>query len=161
MSGRAKLTPEVALQQLRAMRVELADEISAKTPEERRDLRNRTKSSEELILKSVTAIDKSEVIATAVRKDKEAMLQLLALDGRWFGLEIELRAFLNEVSSARLARRRQLDLIATQAFALLKQLIRAPGNENLIPIFEDMRQIRREERRKKRVAKPETEPEGS
>ena len=150
MSKRAKLTPDTAVAQLRVMRTELADEISAKTPKERRDLRNRTKSSDELILKSVTAIDKSETIAAAVRKDKEAMLQLLAIDGRWLNLEIELRAFLNEVSSARLARRRQLDLIATQTFALAKQLIRAPGNEELIPVFQEMQQIRREERRKKR-----------
>jgi hypothetical protein len=93
-----------------------------------------------------------------VRKDKEAMLQLLAVDGRWFELESELRAFLNEVSSARLARHRELDVIATQTFALVKQLIRAPGNEDLVPIYEDMRHVRREERRKKRVAKPQAEP---
>ena len=149
-----KLTPEAAVAQLSAMREELADEIGAMTSKERRDLRNRTKSSRELILKAVTAIDMSETISTAVRKDKEQVLQLLAIDGRWRQLESELSAFLNEVSSARLARQRELDLIATRTFGLVKQLVRAPGNENLVPIYEDMRNIRREERRKKRVAKP-------
>lgn len=149
-----KLTPDAAVAQLSAMREQLADEIGAMTSKQRRDLRNRTKSSEELILKSVTAIGMSETISMAVRKDKEQMLQLLAIDGKWRELESALNAFLNEVSSARLARHRELDLIATQTFALVKQLIRAPGNENLIQIYEDMRNIRREERRKKRVAKP-------
>jgi hypothetical protein len=50
MSRRKKLTPGDAVAQLRAMREELADEIGAMTPKERRDLRNRTKSSSELIL---------------------------------------------------------------------------------------------------------------
>ncbi|HEX3108544.1 MAG TPA: hypothetical protein VHU41_05585, partial [Thermoanaerobaculia bacterium] len=59
--------------------------------------------------------------------------------------------------SARLARHRELDLIATQTFALVKQLIRIPGNENLIPVYQDMRNIRREERRKKRDTKPPEE----
>ncbi len=149
-----KLTPDAAVAQLSAMRQDLADEIGAMTSKQRRDLRNRTKSSEELILKSVTAIGMSETISMAVRKDKEQMLQLLAIDGKWRELESALNAFLNEVSSARLARHRELDLIATQTFALVKQLIRAPGNENLVQIYEDMRNIRREERRKKRVAKP-------
>lgn len=152
-----KLTPDDAITQLRGMREQLADEIGAMTAKERRVLRNRTKSSRELILKAVTAIDLSDLIRTAVKKDKEAVLQLLEIDGRWFNLERELAALLNEVSSARLARHRDLDLIATQTFALAKQLIRVPGNENLIPVYEDMRNIRREERRKKRVAKPASE----
>ena len=144
------LTPDAALAQVRAIREELADEIGAMTAKERRVLRNRTKSSDELIQKSVTAIGLSEMISKAVRKDTEQMFQLLAIDGKWRQLESELAAFLNEVSSARLARHRELDLIATQTFALVKQLIRVPGNENLIQVYEDMRNIRREERRKKR-----------
>src|ERR1051326_7584802 len=129
-----KLTPKAAFEQLRAMRIALADEISAMTPKQRRDLRNRTKSSQELILHSVTAIDQSETVAKAVRNDKEGVLQMLAVDSLWATLEDELRVFLNEVSSARLAPRRQLDLIATQTFAVVKQLIRAPGNEALVSI---------------------------
>jgi len=152
-----KLTPDDAVAQLRAMREQLADEIGAMTPKERRALRNRTKSSDELIQKSVTAIGMSETISNAVRKDSEQMFQLLAIDREWRQLESELSAFLNEVSSARLARHRALDLIATQTFGLVKQLIRVPGHENLIPVYEDMRNIRREERRKKRVAKPPKE----
>lgn len=152
------LTPDDLAAQLRTMREELADEIRAMTPKERRDLRNRTKSSRELVLKAITAIDQSEIVRTAVKKDKEAVHQLLAIDARWFQLERELAAFLNEVSSARLARHRELDVLATQTFALVKQLIRGPGNEHLIPIYEDMRHIRREERRKKgRKTSPDAE----
>ena len=154
-----KLTPEVVVAQLRAMREELAGEIAAMSPKERRNLRNRSKSSPELILQSVAAIDTSPTIAAAVRKDKDAVLQMLAIDRLWASLEIELRAFLNEVSSARLARRRQLDVLATQTFGMVKQLVRAPGNENLMSIYEDMRLTRREERRKKRRTPKNQNPE--
>jgi hypothetical protein len=153
-----KLSPDVVAAQIRAMREELADEISAMTAKERRDLRNRSKSSPDLIRQAISAIGKSDMIASAVKKDSEAMHQMLSADRQWASLQGELRAFLNEVSSARLARRRQLDVIATQTFALAKQLIRAPGNEDLIPIYEDMRHTRHEERRKKRRTPKATEP---
>lgn len=153
------LTPDDAAAQLRAMREELAEQIRAMTPKERRVLRNRTKSSRDLILQAVTAIDTSAAVSTAVKKDKESVLQLLAMDGRWFQLERELAAFLNEVSSARLARHRELDVLATQTFGLVKQLIRVPGNEDLIPIYHDMRLTRREDRRKKRRTPAGTEGE--
>jgi hypothetical protein len=70
-------------------------------------------------------------------------------DKRWGQLEQELRAFLNEVSSAGVARRHKLDLIATQTYAVAKQLIRSPENADLVPVFEEMQAIRNHDRRKK------------
>lgn len=118
--------------------------------EQRRDLRNRTKSSPELISTSVSAIGMSGTIAAAVGKSSQEVQDLMAAGARWSLLEGELRKFLNEVSSAGLARRHQLDLIATQTFAVTKQLIRSPENQDLIPIFEEMQAIRKTDRRKKR-----------
>lgn len=152
------ITPDQIVDQIHALRDELADEIRGMSAQQRRDLRNRTKSSPELISASVAAINMSESIAAAVGKSSKQVQGLLIADTQWGRLEGELRAFLNEVSSAGLARRHQLDVIATQTFAVTKQLIRSPENQDLIPIFEEMQEIRKKDRRKKRVAKPESEP---
>jgi hypothetical protein len=79
-------------------------------------------------------------------------------NSRWGLLEGQLRTFLNEVTSARLARSQQLDQIARQTFGLMKQLVLSPGNELLIPQFEEMQQLRKIERRKKR-RRTATDPE--
>src|SRR5205085_1579433 len=152
-----KRTPEEVVEALRALRSDLAEEIRAMSAEQRRDLRNRTKSSPELISSSVSAITMSDTIAAAVGKSGQQVQGIMAADSRWSLLEGELRKFLNEVSSAGLARRHQLDLIATQTFAVTKQLIRSPDNQELIPIFEEMQAIRKSQRRKKR--RTTTDPE--
>jgi hypothetical protein len=152
-----KRTPEEVMDVIRALRSDLADEIRGMSADQRRDLRNRTKSSPELISSSVYAISMSDTIAAAVGKSSEQVQGIKAADTRWSLLEGELRKFLNEVSSAGLARRHQLDLIATQTFAVTKQLIRSPDNQHLIPIFEEMQAIRKGDRRKKRRAT--TDPE--
>lgn len=154
-------TPEQVVEALRALRADLADEVRAMSAQQRRDLRNRTKSSPELISSSVSAIGMSDTIAAAVGKNSQQVQDLMKADKRWRLLEGELRKFLNEVSSAGLARRHQLDVIATQTFAVTKQLIRSPENQDLIPIFEEMQAIRKQARRTKRKKseEPPAEPE--
>src|SRR5206468_1813365 len=147
-----KRTPEEVIDQLRALRADLAEEIRAMSAEQRRDLRNRTKSSRELISASASAIGMSDGIAAAVGKTREQVQDLMIADKRWSLLEGELRLFLNEVSSAGLARRHQLDLLATQTFAVTKQLVRSSEHQDLVPIFEEMETIRKNDRRKKRRA---------
>jgi hypothetical protein len=149
-----KRTPNEIAAQIEALRAELADEIRATSAEQRRDLRNRTKSSEELIAKSVSAISQSSTIAALVGKNNDQVKDLILWGSRWATLEMELRTFLNEVLSTKLAHRHTVDLIATQTYAALKQLVRSPENAHLIPIFEEMQAIRKNDRRKKRGAAP-------
>jgi hypothetical protein len=80
-------------------------------------------------------------------------------NSRWALLEGELRTFLNQVTSARLARSQQLDQIARQTFGMLKQLVLSPGNEFLLSQFQEMQQLRKLERRKKRRATGDAEGE--
>src|SRR5436853_457548 len=119
-----KRTPQQIAAEIQALRAELADEIRATSAEQRRDLRNRTKSSRELIATSVSAIDQSSRIAPLVGKNRQQLTDLMMSDSRWADLESEIRSFLNEVTSTRLAHRHTLDLIATQTYAVTKQLIR-------------------------------------
>lgn len=152
-------TPEEVIEQLRALRDDIADEIHSMTAQQRRDLRNRTRSSYELILSSAGAIGMSDTIATAVGKSSAEVQELIMAEKRWRQLEGELLSFWNAVSSAGLARRLQLDQIATQTFAVTKSLIRNPQHENLVSIFEEMQAIRKNERRKKRRKTEEPAPE--
>jgi hypothetical protein len=154
-----KRSPQEIANEITAMRAELADEIRAMSAQERRDLRNRTKSSRELIARSVGAIDQSATIAALVGKTKQEVLDLMMANSRWGVLEAELRTFLNEVTSAKLARSYQLDVIATQTFAAAKQLVRSPDNAHLIPAFEEMQAIRQHDRRKKRRTPADAEGE--
>lgn len=145
-----KMTPSDAAEQIRAIRAALEEEITAMSPQQRRDLRNRTKTSPALIQSSLAAIGMSDKIAGGVGKSAEQYKDLMLANSRWGLLEEALRTFLNEVTSARLARNQQLDRIARQTFGMMKQLILSPGNEHLIPQFEEMQQLRKLERRKKR-----------
>ena len=154
-----KMTPDDAAEQIEAIRVALKDEIVAMNPRQRRDLRNRTKTSPALIQSSLVAIGMSENIAQGVGKNAEQFGDLMLENSRWALLEGELRTFLNQVTSARLARSQQLDQIARQTFGLMKQLVLSPGNEFLISQFEAMQQLRKLERRKKRRATGDAEGE--
>src|SRR6476469_3260340 len=130
-----KMTPDEAAEQVAAIRAALKEELTAMSARQRRDLRNRTKTSPELIQSSHAAISMSEKIAVAVGKSAEQFQDLMLANSRWGVLEGEVRTFLNEVTSARLARSQQLDRIARQTFGFLKQLILSPGNEELMPQF--------------------------
>jgi hypothetical protein len=152
------MTPDEAAEQIDAIRVALKEEIMAMSAGQRRDLRNRTKTSPELIQSSLAAIGMSDKISAGVGKNAEQFKDLMLANSRWGLLEGQLRTFLNEVTSARLARSQQLDQIARQTFGLMKQLVLSPGNELLIPQFEEMQQLRKIERRKKR-RRTATDPE--
>jgi hypothetical protein len=154
-----KMTPDEAARQVAAIRDALKPEITAMSPSQRRDLRNRTKTSPEVIQCSLGAIGQSEKIAAGVGKNADQFKDLMLANSRWGVLEAEVRGLLNEVTSARLARSQQLDQIARQTFGFLKQLVRSPENAALIPQFEEMQQLRKIERRKKRRATGAAEDE--
>ena len=121
------------------------------TPAQRRDLRDRTKHSPETISSAVSAIGMSDRVSGAIGLSSAEVQDLVGLAQRWTAVEGDLRELLNGVSSANLARRHRLSMIADQAFAVTKQLIRAPENAELLSIYEEMNRLRKLERRKKRV----------
>lgn len=151
------MKPDEAAKQIHAIRAALEEELTAMSAQQRRDLRNRTKTSPELIQSTHAAIGMSDKIAAGVGKNSDEYKNLMLANSRWGLLEDALRTFLNEVTSARLARNQQLDRIARQTFGMMKQLILSPGNQHLLPLFEEMQQQRKLERRKKRRATGSTE----
>jgi hypothetical protein len=144
----ATLTPEDLITQLRALR-EAFEELKPLTFEQRRDLRNRTRTSPELLHTSISAIGVSDKVSSALGRSADEVRDMVTADRRWNAVEGEARAFLNEVSSANLTRRYELSLIATQTFSITEQLVRDPKNDQLVPVMEEMRRLRKLERRKK------------
>jgi len=157
VATKPKVAPETVVQKLRAIRAEIEEEVLDLSNEQRRDLRNRTKTSPESIIASINAIGMSDKIADAVGRPASEVRGILDASNRWFAVEGELRAFLNAVSSANLMRRYQLALIATQTFAITKQLVRDRANQHLVPQFTEMTRLRKLERLKRAAAKKDEE----
>lgn len=159
--SKQKPTPEEVVQQLRAVRSQIEDEVTPMTPAQRRDLRDRTKHSRETISAATSAIGMSDKISGAIGLSKKEVQDLIMLSQRWTAVEDDLRALLNGISSANLKRRYQLAMIADHAFAVTKQLVRWPENGHLYSIYEEMKRLRKLERQQKRrkSGEPASEPE--
>lgn len=162
MAAKQKATPEDVVEQLRAIRSEL-DEIKPLSFAERRNLRNKIKTSEDALQASVSIIGASDKVAHAIGRSAEDVLEIVSDRRRWSFVESELRTLLNGVSSANLVRRYQLELIAGNAYAIAARLARDPANAVLIPFVEEMQRLRKLERRRKPASRTEpeaqTEPE--
>ncbi|HEV7488281.1 MAG TPA: hypothetical protein VGQ65_21610 [Thermoanaerobaculia bacterium] len=152
MAPTQKRTPEDVVEQLRAILSEL-DEITPLSFAERRDLRNKLKTSEETVQASVSIIAASDKVANAIGWSSEDVLEIFSDRRRWSFVESELRTLLNGVSSANLRRRHQLEMIAGDAYAIAARLARDPANADLIPFVEEMQRLRKLERRRKRSSR--------
>ena len=146
----AKLTPEEVVQQVRAMRAQISEEVTPMSPDRRRDLRDRTKRTRPTVEAAVSALGMSEKVSVAIGRSASDVKGLIQAADRWGVVESDLASLLNGISSANLARRFQLGLIADQVFAVTKQLIRSPENADLLPIFNEMKRLRNLERPPKR-----------
>jgi len=157
MAPTQKRTPEDVVEQLRAILAEL-DEITPLSFAERRDLRNKLKTSEETVQASVSIISASDKVANAIGWSSDDVLQIFSDRQRWAFVEGELRTLLNGVTSANLRRRHQLETIAGDTYAIAA---RDPANADLIPLVEEMQRLRKLERRRKRSNRkePEAQPE--
>jgi len=153
--SKPKRTPAEVIQQLRDFRAQIEDDLDPMTPDQRRDLRDRTKHSRETVISAVSAIGMSDNVKGAIGMSSADVQELIILTDRWADVELALKALLNGVSSANLKRRYQLAAIADHAFAVTKQLVRWPENSHLIPIYEEMQRLRKLERQKKRHRKTE------
>lgn len=156
MAAKQKSTPEDVVERLREIQAEI-DEIKSLSFAERRDLRNKIKTSDAALQASVSIIGASDNVAHAIGRSIEDVLQIFSDRRRWYAVESELRTLLNGVSSTNLVRRYQLELIAGHAYTIAARLARDPANAALIPLVEEVQRLRKLERRKKPASR--TEPE--
>ncbi len=156
MAAKQKSTPEDVVERLREIQAEI-DEIKSLSFAERRDLRNKIKTSDAALQASVSIIGASDNVAHAIGRSVEDVLEIFSDRRRWYAVESELRTLLNGVSSTNLVRRYQLELIAGHAYTIAARLARDPANAILIPLVEEVQRLRKLERRRKPASR--TEPE--
>jgi hypothetical protein len=148
------LTPEAIVGQLRDIRSQI-QEVAPLNAQQRVQLRRRILTSNEILQASINAIGASPIVSQAVGQSEDVR-GMHEESNRWTAVEDELRGLLNGIAGANLIRRQRLSLIAGQAFAISKQLVRDPANAQLVPHVEEIHRLKSSKRRKKAVPASET-----
>ena len=89
MAATRKPTPEDVVEQLRAIRSEIDDEFKPLSSAERRDLRNKLKTSDEALESSVSIIHGSDKGARAIGQSAEDVLRIVSDRRRWSLVAVE------------------------------------------------------------------------
>jgi hypothetical protein len=144
----AKLSPEAAVAQLRAIRTQLPD-LAPLTPKQRRTLLKRAQMPQDVLQASISVIGASDDVSSVIKQPVGDVHALQDETNRWNTLEDELKALLNGVSGANLIRRQRLALIAGQAYAIGTQLARDPANVLLVPHVTEIKRLKKLAQRKK------------
>lgn len=148
VSAEPALTPEAVVEQLRAMRGQIA-EVTPLTSVERKHLRRRGHTSNPVLQASINMIGAHDQVSQAVAQPADGVRRLYDEANRWTAVEDELRTMLEGVVGANLVRRERIALIAGQAYNIGTQLARDPANAVLRPHVEEIRRLKRFTRRKK------------
>jgi hypothetical protein len=149
------LTPEVVVEQLRAMRGQIG-EVSPLTPEQRRQLRNHGRTSNPILQASINVIGALDIVEQAVGQPADNVRQLYDESNRWTAVEDELRTMLSGIAGANLIRRQRVALVAGRAFNIGTQLARDPAHAVLVPLVQEIKRLKSFSRRKKAAPAPGT-----
>jgi hypothetical protein len=109
------------------------------------------------VLQASISVIGAENLASQVVGHQPNEVQNLCDDSvRWSRVEDELRAMLNGVAGANLVRRQRLSTIANRAYGVSSQLAKSPEFAALVPHVEEVKRLRKLERRKKPASNPQT-----
>ena len=147
------LTPEVVVEQLRAMRAQIG-EVTPLTAEQRRFLQSRARTTNPILQASINVIGALDNVSRAIGQPAGDVRQLHDEANRWTAVEDELRTMLSGVAGANLVRRQRVALIAAQAFTIGAQLARDPAHAVLVPHVQEIRRLKSAGRRKKAAPAP-------
>ncbi|HEX3579612.1 MAG TPA: hypothetical protein VHY33_13695 [Thermoanaerobaculia bacterium] len=151
------LSPEVVVEQLRAMRGHIGD-VSPLTPEQRKQLRNQGRTSNPLLQASINVIGALGLVEQAVGQPADEVRQSYEESNRWTAVEDELRSMLSGVAGANLIRRQRIALVAGRAASIGTQLARDPAHAVLVPHVQEIKRLKSFRRRKKAAPAPSTPP---
>jgi len=151
------LEPESVVDQLRAIRNQIAD-VTPLTAEQRRELRNITsKVNNEILQESINVIGAADLVQQSVGQPPADVRALNEESNRWTAVESELRTMLNAIAGANLIRRQRLALIAGRAFDVGAALAKDPDHAILVPHVEEIKRLKRLARGRKK--KPQQDPQ--
>ena len=135
------LTPEAVVEQLRAIRSQIA-QVTPITPAQRRSLRYLISTSADVVDSTINMMDFSMPVQQALGKPSADVRDLQQTTSRWSAVEDELNSLFEAINGANFVRRHQLNLIAAQAYSIGKQLVRDPANAALIPHVREIKRLR-------------------
>ena len=153
-SPTSNLTPEVVVEQLRAIRAQMADATPI-TPAQRRVMRWIAGTDHEVVQSTINMIDFSAPVQQALSRPAAGVRDLQQDSARWSAVEDELRSLLQAVAGANYTRRHQLGLITAQAYSIGTQLVRDPANADLLPHVREIKKLRALARRRKPAQTPQ------
>jgi hypothetical protein len=151
------LTPEVVVEQLRAMRGQIG-EVTPLTPEQRKQLRNQGRTSNPVLQASINVIGALGIVEQAVGQPADDVRQLHDEANRWTAVEDELRTMLSGIAGANLIRRQRVALVAGRAVNISTQLARDPAHAVLVPHVQEIKRLKSFTRRRKAAPAPGTPP---
>lgn len=147
-AGITPLTTEQIIDHIRIVRDHVPDFGPLSIPAAK-SLRTMASLPAPFVQAALNTVGASKPIADAITSDVAA-LQAEAVDvARWSAVEVELRALLEGVAAANLARRHRLGLAALQAYQIARQLVRRKAHADLLPFVEEMRRANRLGRKRK------------
>jgi hypothetical protein len=119
------LTPDQAIEQLRALRAQMPN-VEPLTDQERKLARAQARLglSAEAIQASINVIGATDAVAQGVEMPLESAQQFVDETSRWTTVEAELKQFLGGVADANLIRRKRLGILAAKAYGIAKQVAR-------------------------------------
>jgi hypothetical protein len=104
------LSPEAVVEQLRVLRSQIA-EVTPLTTAQRKVLRDRARTSNEVLQASINVIDAADLVEQAVGQPAAEVRDLFEEANHWTAVEDELRTLLNGVAGANLVRRQHVALV--------------------------------------------------
>jgi len=149
------MTPEVVVEQLRAMRGQIG-EVTPLTPEQRKQLRNQGRTSNSVLQASINVIGALGLVEQAVGQPADDVRSLYDESNRWTAVEDELRTMLSGIAGANLVRRQRIALVAGRAVNISTQLARDPAHAVLVPHVQEIKRLKSFKRRKKAAPAPST-----
>src|ERR1043166_1067175 len=151
------LEPEAVVDQLRAIRNQIAD-VTPLTAEQRKQVRNVTgKVNNEIVQESINVIGAADLVQASVGQPPAVVRALNEEANRWTAVESELRTMLNAVAGANLIRRQRIALIAGRVYDIGTALAKDPDHAILVPRVAEIKRLKRLACGKKK--KPQQDPQ--
>ena len=153
------LEPEVVVDQLRAIRDQIAD-VTPLTVEQRKAARSiMGRMNNEILQESINMIGAEDLVEAAAGQQPGDVRTLSEESNRWTAVESELRTMLSAIAGANLIRRQRLALIAGRTFQVGAALAKDPDHAILVPHVEEIKRLKRLARGKKKPQQAPPQPQ--
>jgi hypothetical protein len=134
------LTPEVMVEQLRAIRDQIPDFTQLPVPAAMA-LQRVANLNDGFVQAAINSAGASESVRSALGVTADQLQQQKSDAGRWSAVEDELRAMLRGVTAANLVRRHSLGVTALQTYSISRQLVRKSEHAVLLPHVDTMKRL--------------------